>query len=100
MFIWCGRGIAQVETASLSGRVTDQTGAIVIGARVEIRNTETGIVSLVETNNDGIYSAPSLKPGSYVMTVDKLGFRAVSVTGLTLNVQEKDRKSTRLNSSH
>lgn len=88
MFIWCGRGIAQVETASLSGRVTDQTGAIVIGARVEIRNTETGIVSLVETNNDGIYSAPSLKPGSYVMTVDKLGFRAVSVTGLTLNVQE------------
>src|ERR1700692_2646856 len=79
---------AQIETASLSGRVTDPTGAIIVGAQVEISNTETGIVNKVETSADGIYAAPSLKPGTYVMTVKKQGFRAVSVTGLTLNVQD------------
>src|ERR1700738_1262726 len=79
---------AQVETAALSGRVTDQTSAVLVGAQVEIKNTETGITTTVNTNEDGIYVAPSLKPGSYLMSVNKQGFRTVSVTGLMLNVPD------------
>jgi Carboxypeptidase regulatory-like domain/TonB dependent receptor len=88
MLGWGVEASAQVETAALSGRVTDQSSAVVTGAQVEIRNTETGISTTVETNGDGIYEAPSLKPGSYLMNVNKQGFRTVSVTGLILNVQD------------
>jgi len=79
---------AQTEKASMSGRVTDQSNAALPDAQVQLRNSETNIVTSVKTNGEGIYVIPSLNPGNYVMTVNKEGFRAVSVTGVTLNVQE------------
>jgi len=79
---------AQTEKASMSGRVTDQSSAALPDAQVQLRNTETNIVTSAKTNGEGIYVIPSLNPGNYVMRVNKDGFRAVSVTGVTLNVQE------------
>ncbi|MGA7925344.1 MAG: carboxypeptidase-like regulatory domain-containing protein [Candidatus Sulfotelmatobacter sp.] len=79
---------AQTEKASVSGRVTDQNNAVVSDVDVRIRNTETNIVTSMKTNSEGIYVIPSLNPGNYVMTITKQGFRAVSVTGVTLNVQD------------
>jgi Carboxypeptidase regulatory-like domain/TonB dependent receptor len=79
---------AQTEKASVSGRVTDQNNAALVDAEVQIRNTDTNIVASVRTNGEGIYVIPSLNPGSYVMNINKQGFRAVSVTGLTLSVQD------------
>jgi len=79
---------AQTEKASVSGRVTDQNNAALVDAEVQIRNTDTNIVASVRTNGEGIYVIPSLNPGSYIMNVNKQGFRAVSVTGLTLSVQD------------
>lgn len=72
----------------MSGRVTDQSNAALPGAQVQLRNTETNIVTSAKTNDEGIYVIPSLSPGNYVMSVNKEGFKAVSVTGVTLNVQE------------
>jgi hypothetical protein len=89
LVLGCGfKASAQVETASLSGRVTDPTNAVVVDAQVEIINTATGIVNVIQTNGEGIYVAPSLKPGSYAMNVTKQSFRSVSVNGLTLSVQD------------
>ena len=82
------QAIAQTEKASVSGRVTDQSNAAVLDAEVQIKNTDTGVTTLVKTNGEGVYALPSLNPGNYVMTVNKTGFRTVSVTGMTLNVQE------------
>lgn len=79
---------AQTEKASMSGRVTDQSSAALPDAQVQLRNTETNIVTSAKTNGEGIYVIPSLNPGNYVMRVNKEGFKAVSVTGVTLNVQE------------
>jgi len=79
---------SQTERASVSGRVTDQHNAAVPGADVHIRNTDTNIVTAVNTNEEGIYVIPSLNPGNYVMNISKQGFRTVSVTGVTLNVQD------------
>ncbi|HXQ38854.1 MAG TPA: carboxypeptidase-like regulatory domain-containing protein, partial [Anaerolineales bacterium] len=79
---------AQTEKASVSGRVTDQSNAVMPEAQVQIRNTETNIVTVVKTNGEGIYVISSLNPGNYLMNVNKDGFRAVTVTGITLNVQE------------
>jgi hypothetical protein len=78
----------QTEKASVSGRVTDQSNAAVSDAQVQIRNTDTNILTSAKTNSEGIYVIPSLNPGNYVMSVTKQGFRAVSVTGVMLNVQE------------
>src|SRR4029077_11491199 len=80
--------IAQTEKASVSGRVTDQSNAAVPDAEVQIKNTDTGVATIVKTNGEGVYTLPSLNPGNYLMTVNKMGFRTVSVTGMTLNVQE------------
>jgi hypothetical protein len=79
---------AQTEKASVSGRVTDRSNAAMPDTEVQIRNTDTNIVTSVKTNGEGIYAIPSLNPGNYVMTITKQGFRAVSVTGVTLNVQD------------
>jgi hypothetical protein len=79
---------AQSELATVLGRVTDQSGAVVTGAIVQIRNVETNAVASASTNTDGLYSIPSLRPGHYVISVSKAGFRTVSATGMELNVQD------------
>ncbi len=82
------RTFAQSESASLSGRVTDQSNAVVPGVEVELKNADTGVSQLAKTNDDGLYSFPFVKPGNYVMSVRKQSFQTVSVTGMTLNVQD------------
>lgn len=79
---------AQSEHAGVSGRVTDPSGAIIADAEVEIRNVETNLSVNTRTNQDGLYSIPSLHPGQYLINVRKPGFKSVTVTELTLNVQD------------
>jgi len=83
-----GQVFGQTEKASVSGRVTDQSSAAIADAEVQIKNTDTGIVVLAKTNGEGIYVFPTLNPGNYLMSVNKEGFRRVSVTGMTLSVQD------------
>src|SRR5215472_14645741 len=80
--------MAQTELASVSGRVTDQSGATVAGAEVEIKNADTNVSQVTTTNGDGFYVMTSLKPGNYVMNVRKAQFRTISLTGIVLNVQQ------------
>src|SRR5580700_7831960 len=79
---------AQTGSASISGRVTDQSSAVMPDVEVEIKNVDTGVTQATKTNGDGIYSLPALSPGHYLMNVRKQQFRTVSVTGITLNVQD------------
>ena len=66
-----------VLTGSLSGRVTDQTGAVVPGASVAVRNLGTGVSQSAEANRAGLYRFPALMPGSYSITASLKGFRDV-----------------------
>ncbi len=52
-------------TGSISGAVTDKSGAIVPGATVEITDTDTGATRTVTTNSDGSYVVPFLQSGHY-----------------------------------
>jgi hypothetical protein len=79
---------AQLELAGVSGRVTDTSGGVVLGAEVEIKNVETNVSTVVETNQDGLYNIPSLHPGHYLINVRRTGFKSVTVTELQLNVQD------------
>src|SRR6266542_398203 len=56
---------AQVSGGTISGQVTDSTGALIPGAQVAIRNTATGVTTSLVANGEGIYRAPNLLPGDY-----------------------------------
>ena len=66
-----------VLTGALSGRVTDQSGAVVPGVSVVVRNLATGVQQSAETNHAGLYWFPAVMPGSYSVHANPKGFREV-----------------------
>src|SRR5271156_1344382 len=83
----CGRLLAGV-TASISGTVTDPSGAVISGASVTATNVETGVAATLTTNTQGFYSFQSLPLGNYTISVQQSGFKGYSQTGLILNVND------------
>src|SRR5277367_6134291 len=83
----CGRLLAGV-TASISGTVTDPSGAVVAGATVTATNVETGVATTLTTNSQGFYSFQSLPLGNYTISVQQTGFKGYAQTGLVLNVND------------
>ncbi len=68
---------AQTAQGRISGQVTDSTGAAVPNATVNIENTGTHVSRTLQTNSTGDYSAPSIDPGVYAITVEAPGFTKV-----------------------
>src|SRR5262245_57795705 len=68
-------GVAQEGiNATLSGTVSDASGALIPGVEVTAKNTATGVTSTSITNETGTYRFPSLQPGSYEATAALTGF--------------------------
>src|SRR5438270_12221653 len=84
--IACSQMFAQGERATISGTVTDSTGAVVPQVHVSIRNERTNIVNKAESNSTGLFVAPALEPGSYEVTAEKQGFRTVKISNIPLSV--------------
>lgn len=84
---------SQATTGLIQGTVVDQNNAVVPGASIVVKNTETGFERTVTSNSDGFFSAPLLPLGKYRVTADKEGFAQnilenVQVTiGQTLNLR-------------
>jgi Carboxypeptidase regulatory-like domain/TonB dependent receptor len=79
---------AQTEGARISGRVTDPTDAVIVGAECQITNIETNVSTTTTTNADGIYVISGLRPANYSLTIQKEGFRTVVQPNLQLYVQD------------
>ena len=75
-------------TATLTGRVTDTSGAVIAGVKVEATNVETNVVFPGETNAEGLYNIPNLPPGTYRVIVQKFAFRTVVKPDVELHVQD------------
>lgn len=88
---------AQTQTATLSGRVTDQTGAVIPSVEVQVTNVATNVSTVRTTNSAGLYVVPNLAPGEYRVVVTHEGFQTVRQTGLILKVQEAATQDFQLN---
>ena len=89
--IFCFSGIllAQSSTATLSGTVEDQNGAIVAGASIALVNVAQGSQRLATTNSEGRFVFPQLAPGQYSVTATREGFAPVEVKNVALNVNDQ-----------
>ena len=67
---------AQVAGGTLSGTITDSSGAGVPQSQVVIKNSATGITRSVTTNAEGFYTAANLLPGEYDVTISATGFNS------------------------
>jgi hypothetical protein len=87
---------AQSERGTIQGTVKDSSGALVVGARVTVTNTETNSAVNFTSNGSGDYTAPSLQAGNYNVRVEKEGFRAALISGLPVNAASNVRADVTL----
>src|SRR5260221_2866059 len=86
--ICCAAMWGQTDTATLSGRVTDASGGVMVGADVTLTNTATGTSNQMKTNQPGASSFSALRPGPYRLAVRAAGFPQAVREGLVLHVQD------------
>jgi hypothetical protein len=81
---------AQVDRATLTGTVTDSTGAVVPNASVAVTNSATNVATRLKTNAEGAYLAVNLVPGRYLIEVESPGFEK-KVEAVILEVGQRAR---------
>jgi hypothetical protein len=80
---------AQQSIGTILGIVKDTSGGTVPQAKVTVTNTETNESRTADTGDDGAYRFPALKPGHYIVKIEKDGFKTQTETGLTLDVAQE-----------
>ena len=80
---------AQVATGSLSGNITDSTGAAVPEAKVVATNVASGAKIEAVSSEAGLYVFPTLPPAVYEVTVEKTGFKKLSRTGIEIRIAQR-----------
>jgi len=86
--------------SSLTGTVTDSSGAVVPNATITIANTDTRQARTLTTNEVGQYSADHLQVGNYIVTAVKQGFKSTAKTGIVLKAGTPERADVRLESGN
>ena len=75
LFAFCFVTVAQIGTGTITGQVTDPTGAVVPRVTVTVVNTDTNFTFSTETNDAGLFRVPSLQPGTYRVSYEAKGFK-------------------------
>jgi hypothetical protein len=83
-------------TGSISGVVTDKSGAVVSGASVVATDTLTGVQTKVKTDAKGFYSLPALPVGTYELEISQVGFKTFRQTGLVIDTNSALRADASL----
>ena len=71
-----------MDTATISGYITDQSGAVVSGAAINLTNVETNTAVSQQSNSSGLYVFTYVKPGRYRIVVGKASFSQIALTDL------------------
>ncbi len=86
--VWFGIAVlhAQVDTGSITGTVTDQSGAVINGAKVSLTNEGTGASLTTTTTSDGVYKFSPVRVGTYKLEATSKGFQTTTQSGVTVNI--------------
>jgi hypothetical protein len=79
------------DTGSITGTVTDTSGAVIAGAEIAITNPATGVTRTAATNAQGDYLVAGLTAGRYNLTIATAGFQKYEADGIILRVAENAR---------
>ncbi len=89
-------GVAQAVFGTISGTVTDTTGAVIVGATVRVTNPSTNVTVTLKTNSAGVYNAASLNPGVYKVEAEAKGFKTAVARDITLVVNANPKVDLQL----
>ena len=79
---------AQVDAGSIVGTIRDSSGGVVAGAKVTLRNEDTGVVSETKSASSGEYTFDPIRIGHYAVSAELTGFRKVEQPKITVTVQQ------------
>lgn len=88
--------VAQTFRGTILGTVTDASGAVISGAKVTVRNVNTGLERSTLTSADGSYSVPELPIGNYTVTVTQSGFQTSVTSSVVVDVATERRIDVQL----
>src|SRR5882762_5526661 len=88
IFTSTAAGLAQITSATISGTIKDQTGAVLPGADVVVKNVDTGLTRSIVTDANGYFTVPGLPPGTYETRATLQGF-GIAVERVTLAVAQE-----------
>jgi hypothetical protein len=89
-------GRAQLLQGSITGNISDPSGAAIGDAKVVVTNQQTNFSRDAVTNSSGGYNIPTLPSGAYTITVTAAGFQTSSVTGVIVSPEEVTRRDVSL----
>src|SRR5438552_18912529 len=81
--------VAQITSATIAGTVKDETGGVLPGVDVVIRNLDTGLTRSVVTDSNGYFTVPGLAPGKYEARGSLQGFATGVQSGIVLEVAQQ-----------
>lgn len=87
---------AQTSAGEVNGTVTDNSGGAISGAAVKLTNQGTNVTKEGQTNANGYFVFINVLPGSYVLTVEKQGFKTAQVSGFDMQVNQTLTQNIRL----
>src|ERR1041384_3979901 len=82
-------GFAQEFRGTITGTVADPNGALLPGATVVVKNTETNIATTVKTNDEGAFTVTALIPGTYTVSATGNGFKTSTRENIGVNVDDR-----------
>src|SRR5258708_23589589 len=91
LFVLVFAAFAQSDRGTITGTISDPVGAVVGGAAIEAKNTETGVVYPVAASATGNYTIPQLPAGVYELSVTVPGFKKYVRTGLIIQAAQTIR---------
>jgi hypothetical protein len=93
---WRRNGSQAQAVGAIVGTVTDPTGGVVPNARVTATRVDTQVSQSTMTTSSGNYAIPNLPVGTYTVAAETTGFKAASVSGVTLDVSQQREVNFRL----